>query len=74
MEGGKLVIDEAKLKEAIEADPDAVENLFRGDGDSYGEKGIVRRLTDSVEGAMDKIYERAGRATATNYQLRSAEI
>lgn len=69
MEGGKLVIDEGKLKEAIEADSAEVENLFRGDGDSYGEKGIVRRLTDSVEGAMDKIYERAGRATATNYQF-----
>ncbi|RCW74706.1 flagellar filament capping protein FliD [Saliterribacillus persicus] len=68
MEGGKLEINEAKLKEAISSDPDAVENLFRGTGDTYGEKGIAHRLTDTVNASMDRIYERAGRATATNQQ------
>lgn len=69
MEGGKLEINEAKLKEAIESDPSGVENLFRGDGNEYGEKGIARRLTDSINQTMDRIYERAGRATATNHQF-----
>ncbi|WP_235182979.1 flagellar filament capping protein FliD [Gracilibacillus boraciitolerans] len=69
MSGGKLEINEAKLKEAIEGDPAGVENLFRGDGEGYGEKGIARRLTDSVNSTMDSIYERAGRATATNQQF-----
>ncbi|WP_058306729.1 flagellar filament capping protein FliD [Gracilibacillus massiliensis] len=69
MDGGKLEIDEAKLREAIESDPSGVENLFRGDGEEFGEKGIARRLTDSVNNTMDRIYERAGRATATNQQF-----
>ncbi|KAB8132343.1 flagellar filament capping protein FliD [Gracilibacillus oryzae] len=71
MSGGKLEINEAKLKEAIEQDPDAVENLFRGgsDSDTYGEKGIARRLTDTVDAAMNKIYERAGRASYSNHQF-----
>ncbi|MDX8044633.1 flagellar filament capping protein FliD [Gracilibacillus sp. S3-1-1] len=70
MSGGKLEIkDEAKLREAIESDPQGVENLFRGDGDTYEEQGIARRLTDSVNSAMDKINERAGRATYTNQQF-----
>ncbi|MFC4387047.1 flagellar filament capping protein FliD [Gracilibacillus marinus] len=69
MSGGKLEINEAKLKEAIESDPDAVENLFRGDGTTHGEKGIAHRLTDTVNGAMDKIYERAGRASYSNHQF-----
>ncbi|MGN8648393.1 flagellar filament capping protein FliD [Gracilibacillus sp. HCP3S3_G5_1] len=69
LDGGKLEINETKLREAIEADPAAVENLFRGDGDTYEEQGIVRRLTDSVNNTMDRIYERAGRATYTNQQF-----
>ena len=42
---------------------------FAGDGNEYGEKGIARRLTDSINQTMDRIYERAGRATATNHQF-----
>ncbi|SHM96557.1 flagellar filament capping protein FliD [Gracilibacillus kekensis] len=69
LNGGKLEINEAKLKEAIEEDPDSVENLFRGDGEEYGEQGIMRRLTDTVNKTMDRINERAGRATYTNEQF-----
>ncbi|GAB2544957.1 flagellar filament capping protein FliD [Gracilibacillus alcaliphilus] len=69
MDGGKLEIDEAKLKQAIEEDPTAVENLFRGDGTSYEGQGIARRLTDSVNQSMDRIYERAGRASYTDNQF-----
>ena len=71
MAGGKLEINENKLREAIEQDPAAVENLFRADGNSYGEKGIVRRLEDTVKGVKDRIYERAGRTSwnATQYTI-----
>ena len=71
MAGGKLEINEAKLREAIEEDPAAVENLFRGDGNSFGEKGIVRRLEDTLKGVKDKIYERAGRTSwnASQYTI-----
>lgn len=71
MAGGKLEINEAKLREAIELDPTAVENLFRAEGNSYEEKGIVARLRDTITGVKDRIYERAGRASwnATQYTI-----
>ncbi|MCR2822386.1 flagellar filament capping protein FliD [Lederbergia panacisoli] len=68
LEGGKLEIDEAKLKEAIEKDPQSVENLFRGDG-TTSDRGVVHRLYDTVDAAMKKLQERAGRATSTNQQF-----
>ncbi|SHF90396.1 flagellar filament capping protein FliD [Ornithinibacillus halophilus] len=69
MSGGKLEINEAKLKAAIEDDPASVENLFRGNGDTKEEQGITRRLYDSVNQTMDKIYERAGRSSYSNNQF-----
>ncbi|MGG3451995.1 flagellar hook-associated protein 2 [Domibacillus aminovorans] len=71
LEGGKLEINEAKLKEAINNNPDAVEALFRGGGDSSAalEKGIVHRLYDTVNATMDKLKERAGNTFSTNQQF-----
>lgn len=68
MDGGKLEIDEAKLKEALEQDPEAVENLFRGTGEG-NDRGVVHRLYDTVDATMKKLQERAGRATSTNQQF-----
>ncbi|MBS4219352.1 flagellar filament capping protein FliD [Bacillus sp. FJAT-49711] len=68
LEGGKLEIDEAKLKEAIENDPQSVENLFRGDG-TTSDRGVVHRLYDTVDASMKKLQEKAGRATSTNQQF-----
>ncbi|MGG3912663.1 flagellar filament capping protein FliD [Rossellomorea vietnamensis] len=69
LEGGKLVINEADLKKAIESDPESVENLFRGDGTSYNQKGLVQRLYDSVNQSMDKLKEKAGNSFSTNQQF-----
>lgn len=71
LEGGKLEINEAKLKEAINTNPDAVEALFRGGGDSAaaGEKGIVHRLYDTVNATMDRLKERAGNTFSTSQQF-----
>jgi flagellar hook-associated protein 2 len=66
LEGGKLEINEAELKKAIEEDPESVENLFRGSGDTYGEKGIVQRLYDSVTLVKEKLDDKAGNAFSTN--------
>ncbi len=60
LEGGKLEIDEAKLKAAIEADPNSVEQLFRG------ENGIVQKLTDTVNNTMENIKLKAGNSFSTN--------
>lgn len=69
MQGGKLEINEAELKKAIENDPASVENLFRGTGTTIDEQGIVHRLYDTVNGAMDKLKERAGNSFSTTKQF-----
>ncbi|MEW4327902.1 flagellar filament capping protein FliD [Rossellomorea marisflavi] len=70
-EGGKLVIDEAKLKKAIENDPASVENLFKGGSSATdpAQQGIVHRLYNTVNGAMDKLKAKAGGANSTNQQF-----
>ncbi|MFS0821632.1 flagellar filament capping protein FliD [Bacillus sp. 1P02SD] len=65
LDRGKLEIDKAKLKEAIEKDPEAVEKLFTADGSTYAEKGLINRLYDSLTATMDKVSERAGKSTWT---------
>ncbi|RWR13577.1 flagellar filament capping protein FliD [Siminovitchia fortis] len=69
LDGGKLEINETKLKEAIEKDPEAVENLFRGTGTNDSERGVIHKLYDSVNQSITKIQDRAGRATSTNQQF-----
>ncbi|MGE8206913.1 flagellar filament capping protein FliD [Heyndrickxia sp. NPDC080065] len=69
LEGGKLEIDEAALKKAIENDPTSVENLFRGTGDSTDSKGIIQRLYDDVSTTINKLNDRAGKAYSTNQQF-----
>ncbi|PKG26907.1 flagellar hook protein [Cytobacillus horneckiae] len=69
LEGGKLEINEDKLKEALEKDPEGVFNLFAADGDTPAEQGISRRLRDSVSQTMDSITQRAGNGAKTNSQF-----
>ncbi|MFD1707503.1 flagellar filament capping protein FliD [Siminovitchia sediminis] len=69
MDGGKLEINENKLREAIEQDPEAVEQLFRGTGTTDANRGVIHKLSDSVNQSIAKIYDRAGRPTATNHQF-----
>jgi flagellar capping protein FliD len=66
LDGGKLTIDEDKLKEAISKDPNAIYQLFAKDGDTTSEKGIARRLRDTLKATMDGVEEKAGKATSTN--------
>lgn len=69
LDGGKLEINEEKLKEAIEKDPDAVENLFRGTGSNDSDRGVIHKLYDSVNDSITKIHDRAGRASSKNQQF-----
>ncbi|MFS3929768.1 flagellar hook protein FliD [Priestia aryabhattai] len=69
MDRGKLVINETKLKEALEKDPQSVMDLFSKNGETTSEKGIVRRLRESVADTVSKIEQRAGRSTWTNTQF-----
>ncbi|WP_235848341.1 flagellar filament capping protein FliD [Litchfieldia alkalitelluris] len=69
MEGGKLQIDEAKLKKAIAEDPTSVEKLFNATGTGSSEMGVMQRLTDTVNASMEKLREKAGNAFSTNQQF-----
>jgi flagellar hook-associated protein 2 len=68
LEGGKLIINETKLKAAIENDPESVENFFRGDGTTEGQKGIINRLYDTANNVMDKLRVKAGSNFSTSKQ------
>jgi len=67
-EGGKLEIDEAALKKAIEEDPESVENLFRGGGESAvdSQQGIIHRLYETIDNTYNIVREKAGGLNSTN--------
>ncbi len=69
LDGGKLQINEEKLKEALEKDADGVYNLFAADGSTTGEQGIARRLRDSLSNSITTITQRAGNGMQTNSQF-----
>ena len=67
LEGGKLEIDEEKLKAAIAEDPNAIYELFMQDGDpKEGKQGIARRLRAELSAGMKTISEKAGSASSVN--------
>lgn len=69
LDGGKLIIDETKLREKIQENPDAVYRLFNNDSTNYSEKGIARRLRDTIKDTIGKIEQKAGNTLSTNQQF-----
>lgn len=67
-DGGKIEINEEKLREALINDTESVYRIFAGNEDT---KGIIHHLEDSLDTLKDQINERAGRSsdTLTNYTL-----
>jgi flagellar hook-associated protein 2 len=63
-EGGILHIDEDKLKGALSEDIDSVMQLFTNASDDPSQKGISRRLYDSVAAGIVKITEKAGASSS----------
>lgn len=59
-ERGRLHIDEAKLKEALVKDPQAVMELFTNSSDNAGEKGIAVRLYDDLTASITMLTGKAG--------------
>lgn len=59
-ERGILHIDETKLRNAIENNPEDVRKLFMGDGENLG---ISNKLYDSLSMGMVRIGERAGQSS-----------
>ncbi|WP_419955441.1 flagellar filament capping protein FliD [Neobacillus niacini] len=58
---GKLYVDETKLREAIQADPDAVEKLFSQLGDaSKGTSGVINQLSETLQAGIKELTNKAG--------------
>lgn len=70
MDGGKLQIDEDKLKEALRENPGDVQKLFSNTS-KEADRGLVNRLEDAVKRTMGNIEKQAGKETHTldNYTL-----
>lgn len=57
-DGGKLQIDEVKLRKAIQTDPDSVVKLFTG---TNSDDGIVNKARKELKSGMDSIERVAGK-------------
>lgn len=68
-ENGKLVVDETTLRQKIQDNPQAIYQLFAGDGTTTDTKGLARRLRDSISDTTDQITAIAGKATYTSSQF-----
>ena len=58
-EGGKLYIDEEKLKKALENDPESIMNLFQGAANAPSE-GLFDKLAKVTDTAMINLSDKAG--------------
>src|SRR5699024_6122643 len=56
MDGGKLEIDEQKLRKALRENPDDVRKLFSNSTED-GSRGLINRLEDTVKRIKDNIEE-----------------
>ncbi|MEW6624313.1 MAG: flagellar filament capping protein FliD [Bacillota bacterium] len=65
-EGGKLHIDEDKLKKALTEDIEGVKSLFTNSGDAPSEKGLGHRLYDAVIAGSSQLTSTAGRDSGLN--------
>lgn len=66
MDGGKLTINENKLREQISENPDAIYKLFMANGDAKEDMGLARRLREDLKGAMKNITDKAGKVGYVN--------
>ena len=63
-ENGKLHIDEADLKEALNKDSQGVMDLFTNNSEVDNEKGVAVKLYDAVIHSSELITDKAGRASS----------
>lgn len=59
-DAGKLEIDEAKLKEAIEKDPEGVISLFSNQSENSSAKGIAQALYEQANTSIGQLITKAG--------------
>ena len=61
-QSGHLKLDETKLRAAIAAEPDAVNQIFShtDDDDNYGDNGVATRLAERLGKRMESLKSHAG--------------
>ena len=71
-EGGKLYLDENKLRTVLTTDPEAVSKIFGATGTTSSSKGIAVRMYDTLKTAMDKIVTEAGVTAGVSGDTKSS--
>ncbi|MEW9502251.1 flagellar filament capping protein FliD [Jeotgalibacillus marinus] len=64
LDGGKLEINEEKLREALKDDPESVYELFTSDDEAA--PGIEKKLNDTVSATMELLTRHAGSGLGSN--------
>lgn len=72
-EGGKLYVDENRLRTALNADPNAVYKVLGTDGSllTGNQKGVLPRMYDALRDAMDNITTAGGTSASATYDTKS---
>jgi len=70
-EGGKLYLDTDKLKTALQANPDVLNQLFGASGTDSQSQGIAGRLYDGIKTKMDELAQIAGTTAGAQYDTNS---
>lgn len=60
-DGGKLIIDEDKLRQKLNEDPSSVAKLFVGEGET---EGIADKLKTTLNETVSSVERKAGKATS----------
>lgn len=72
-DGGKLYVDENRLRSALNADPNAAYKVLGTDGTllTGNQKGVLPRLYDSLKSSMDRIVTEGGLTASATYDTKS---
>lgn len=65
LDGGKLEIDEEKLRKQLEENGENVNSLLFGTGEGTS-RGLFTRLEDSLQNTINQIDKRAGKGSSTS--------
>ncbi len=70
-EGGKLTLNADKLRTALQANPDVLNQLFGATSTDFSSQGIAGRLYDGIKIKLDQLSQIAGTTGGTKYDTTS---
>ena len=76
LDNGKLEINEEKLRQAIQNDPEGVSNLFTSTGDTNDQNGLAARLKNTLQQTIKNVALKAGSSTSvlSGFTLGKSEV